>query len=65
MVGAAAGSRITPGRHRGHLALTTKEANPVYLLSASLVKNAVTVVSDQMLKAGYRLAAVLNASLAR
>jgi hypothetical protein len=44
---------------------TTKNNKPVYVLSTSYAKSAVTVASDQLLKAGYRLAAVLNATIGR
>jgi hypothetical protein len=44
---------------------TVTNGKPVYVLSAAYAKSAVTVVSDQMLKAGHRLAAILNSTLGK
>ena len=44
---------------------TVTNGKPVYVLSAAYTKSAVTVTSDQLLKAGYRLAAILNSTLGK
>lgn len=44
---------------------TTQNGKTVYVLPPSYINAAVTVASDQLLKAGYRLAAVLNTALGR
>jgi hypothetical protein len=38
---------------------------PVYVLPTAYIKSAVTVTADQMLKAGHRLAAILNSTLGK
>jgi hypothetical protein len=44
---------------------TVRGSSIVYLLDDNYVKSATTVVADQLQKAGYRLAAVLNAAFDR
>jgi hypothetical protein len=42
---------------------TTSGSSTVYVLSTAYAKNATAVTANQLLKAGYRLAAILNAAL--
>lgn len=42
---------------------TLTNGKPVYVLGGAYTKNAVAVTADQLLRAGYRLAALLNAAL--
>jgi hypothetical protein len=57
--------RLSQNYVYGSLPPPSAGPKPVYALDARYVDNAVKVAADQLEKAGYRLAALLNASLGR